>query len=183
MSQDIRSLTSTNLHRHDSHQRTFRHYQSVCWRLQPSTCQLGLQRNISWWRETSLLVNRQQPCAAAKPKGSSPFLISSMERRHKLGPGLRECRLGQPTAWQTCSSKVPEVTTLALSQKCHRSSKFLPTAIRWNVGTFARMIGKVFAFLQENPLIDCHLRTQQTSSRHTRNYVRACYVWLNNVSP
>jgi len=36
--------------------------------------------------------------AAARPKGSSPFLLSSMERRHQPGPDLRECRPGQPTA-------------------------------------------------------------------------------------
>ena len=45
------------------------------------------------------------------------------------------------------------------------------------------MVGSVFAFLQENPLRDCHLRTKQTSRRPTRNYVGAHYLWLNNVSP
>ena len=34
-----------------------------------------------------------------------------MERRHQPGPGLREFRPGQPTAGQTCSRKVPAVTT------------------------------------------------------------------------
>jgi len=34
-----------------------------------------------------------------------------MERRHQPGPGLREFWPGQPTAWQTCSAKVPAVTT------------------------------------------------------------------------
>ena len=42
---------------------------------------------------------------------------------------------------------------------------------------------KRFFFLQENPLRDCNLRTQQTLRRHTRNYVRACYLRLNSVSP
>jgi len=103
-----------------------------------------------------------------------------MERRHQPGPVLRECRQWQPTAWQTSSLDVPAVTT---PTPPHRSSKFLPTAIRWNVGTFARMIGRVFAFLHENPLTDSHLRTQQTSRRHTRNYARAYHLRLNNVSP
>ena len=60
--------------------------------------------------------------------------------------------------------------------------KFPAYRDRWNVGTFARMIGSVFVFPQENPLRDCHLRIQQTLRRHTRNYVRACYLRLNNVS-
>ena len=34
-----------------------------------------------------------------------------MERRHQAGPGLREFRLGQLTAGQTCSRKVTAVTT------------------------------------------------------------------------
>jgi len=45
------------------------------------------------------------------------------------------------------------------------------------------MIRSVLAFLQENMLSDYHLRTQQTSERHTRNYVRAFYMRLNNVLP
>jgi len=36
-----------------------------------------------------------------------------MERRHQPRPGLREFRPGQPTAGQTCSRKVPQVTTSA----------------------------------------------------------------------
>ena len=66
-----------------------------------------------------------------------------------------------------------------------RAEKFfkdLPTAIRWSVGTFARLTGSVFAFLQENPLRDCHLRTPQTSRRHTKNFVRVCCLWLNKIS-
>jgi len=34
-----------------------------------------------------------------------------MERRNKPGPGLGECWPGQPTAWETFSRQVPEVTT------------------------------------------------------------------------
>ena len=36
-----------------------------------------------------------------------------MERRQQPRPGLCEFRPGQPTAGQTCSRKVPEVTTSA----------------------------------------------------------------------
>jgi len=53
------------------------------------------------------------------------------------------------------------------------------------LGKFHRsqhLIGSAFAFLQVNPLRDCYLRTQQTSRTHTKNYVRACYLRLNNVS-
>jgi len=38
-----------------------------------------------------------------------------MEHRQQLGPGLCEFRPGQPTAGQTCSRKIPEVTTSAFS--------------------------------------------------------------------
>ena len=119
----IRSLTSTNLHRRDSHQRPSRHSQSVCWRLQPPACQLGLQHSISWPWEPGLLGDSQQPCVAARPKGSSPFLLSSMERGHQPGPGLRECRPGQPTAWQTCARKVHAVTQ-------HRPSLVMPPKLK-----------------------------------------------------
>ena len=44
------------------------------------------------------------------------------------------------------------------------------------------LIGSTFAFSQVNLLIDRHFRTQQTSRRHTKNCVRACYLWLNNPS-
>ena len=46
-------------------------------------------------------------------KGNRQLLLSPMERRHQLRPGLREFRPGQPTAGQTYSRKVPEVTTSA----------------------------------------------------------------------
>ena len=157
----IRSLTSTNLHRRDSHQRPSRHSQSVCWRLQPPACQLGLQHSISWRWEPGLLGDSQQPCVAARPKGSSPFLLSSMERRHQRGPSLRKCRPWQPTAWQTCSRKFLAVTTPTLP---HNATE-VPTTIRWNAGSLARMTGRVFAFLHENPLRACHLRTQEISKR------------------
>jgi len=146
MSQDIRSLTSTNLHRRDSHQLPSRHYQSVCWRLQLLTCQLGLQQNISWWWETSLMGNIQQPCAAARPKGSSSFLLSSMERRHKPGPSLRECRLGQPTAWRTCSRKFPRSrhrTFLIMPPKLEVAAYSDPVKC-WN---FRKVDWKRFCFL------------------------------------
>ena len=37
-----------------------------------------------------------------------------MEHRHQPGPGLRACRLGQPTAWQTCFRNFPTVATPTL---------------------------------------------------------------------
>jgi len=88
--------------------------QFVYWRLHLPTCQLGLQQNIPWRYESGLLGNIQQPWTAVWPKGSSQFLFSLMQRRHKPGPGLCEFRPEQPTAGQTCSKNVPAVTTSAL---------------------------------------------------------------------
>ena len=105
-----------------------------------------------------------------------------MVRQHQPGPGLRACRLGQPTVGQTCSRK-------ALRSR-HRPSLIMPPKLKVpaysdpvKLWSLARMIGSVFFFLQENPLRDCHLRTQQTLRRRTRNYVRACYLRPNSVSP
>ena len=60
---------------------------------------------------------------------------------------------------------------------------FLPTAIRWSVGTFARPIGSAFAFSQVNPSRDCHLQTHQILRGYTRIFTRAYFLRLNNVSP
>ena len=68
-----------------------------------------------------------------------------------------------------------------LSQR-HWVSKFLHTSIRWSVGTFARLIGNAFAFLQVNPLTDCRLRTQQTSRRRNKIFARVRYLLPNNAS-
>ena len=65
--------------------------QSVCWRLQLPTCQLGLQQNIWRW-EHGPLGNSQQPWAAVRPNAS--FLLSPMERRHQPGRGLRVASAG-----------------------------------------------------------------------------------------
>ena len=59
---------------------------------------------------------------------------------------------------------------------------FLPTAIRWSVGTFARPIGSAFAFSQVNPSRDCHLQTHQILRGYTRIFTRAYFLRLNNVS-
>ena len=116
---------------------------------------------------------KEQPVSSLTDGTSAPT-------RTWLSP---EFRSEEPTAWQRCSSEVPAVTSQhrpALIRP--RGSKFLPTAIRWNVRAFIKRTGSTFAFFQENPLRDCHLPTQQTSSRNTKNYSRACYLRLNNVS-
>ena len=61
-------------------------------------------------------------------------------------------------------------------------SRFLPTAIRWSVGTFVRSIGSAFAFSQVSPSRDCHLQTHQILRGHTRIFARAYFLRLNNVS-
>ena len=59
---------------------------------------------------------------------------------------------------------------------------FLPTAIRWSVGTLARLIGSAFAFSQMNPLRDNYLRTHQTLRGHIRIFARAYHRRPNNAS-
>ena len=66
--------------------------------------------------------------------------------------------------------------------QCHQDSRFLPTAIQWSVGTFARLIRSAFAFSGVNPLRDWHLRTHQISRGHTRIFARAYYLRQNNGS-
>jgi len=57
--------------------------------------------------------NIKQPWTVVQPKENSQFLFSPLERRHQPRPGLREFPPGQPPAGQTCSRKVPAVTTSA----------------------------------------------------------------------
>jgi len=52
-----------------------------------------------------------------------------MERRHHPGPGFREFRPGQPTAGQTCSWKVPAVTTSAFP---HNRTKTQGSCPQWS---------------------------------------------------
>ena len=109
--------------------------QPECWRLQLPTCQPGLQHNITWQLDPGLLGKSQQFCSVVWPKWSRQFLLSLTECQHKPGPGLCECQhdrrvLGTfPRSQHRPSLIIP------------RESKFLPTAIRWSVGTFARLIG------------------------------------------
>jgi len=155
---------------------------SVCWWLQLLTCQLGLQQNIPWWWEPGLLRNIQQLWTAVWPKESSQFLLSPIECRHQPRPGLRVFRPWQPTARQTWSKIVPVVTTLALPQNATKTQGSLPTAIQCHIEIFAGLIGSAFAFLQVNLLKDCHLQTQQTSSRCTKIFAGALCLRPNNVS-
>jgi len=71
------------------------------------TCQLGLQQNILWRWITGIRGNSQQPWSAARPTGSSPFLLSSMERRVSGKDNRLPDRL-------SCSRKVSAVTTPTL---------------------------------------------------------------------
>ena len=154
----------------------------MCWQLQLPKCQLGLQQNIPWWWEPSLLGNSQQPLTTVWPKGSSQFLHSLMERRHQSRSGFRECQPGQLTTGQTCFRKDPAVTTPALSHKAtetqsscpQRSGEALELSQSW-----LEVLLPSYRWIQ---LIDCHLWTQQTSRRHTSNFVRACYLGVNTAS-
>jgi len=59
-------------------------------------------------------------------QGNSQILVSPMERRHQPRPGLHEFRPGQPTAGQTCSRKVPEVTTSAFPHEATEAQGSCP---------------------------------------------------------
>ena len=138
--------------------------QSVRWRLQLPTCQLGLQQNI-WRQYPGLPGNIQQPWTIVHPttldntKETPSF--SSHRWNVDTNPDLAFASFGQ-------DSRLPDRRVLGkFPWSQHRpslitppNSRFLPTAIRRSVGTFARLIGSAFAFSQINPLRDCHLRTQ-----------------------
>jgi len=177
MPQDISSLISTNLHPHDSRLWPSQHSHIPVCMLVASTDSrptgVAAQHLLN-------LGNSQQPWAAARPKWSSQFLLSPWNV--STNPHLAF----------VCASQDNQLPDRCVLRKLPRSQhwpslimstrwKFLPTAMWWNVGTVTRLIESVFA-LQENPLRDYHLRTQQTSIRHVRNYARTCYLRLNNVA-
>ena len=139
--------------------------------------------HISWRREPRLVGSSQQPYAA-QPKGSNQRLLSPMGSRHKSGSGIRGWRQCQPAACQTCSRKVPAATKLTLSHNATevQDSCLQPTTICWSDDNFTRLIGITFAFIQENPLRDWYLWTEQTSRAHTWSYARGCYFPTNNLS-
>ena len=93
---------------------------SVCLWLQLPTCQLGLQQNISWRWEPGLLGNIQQRWTVVWPKRSSQFLLTAMECQHQPGSALCEFLPGQLTARQTCSWKVPAVTTRDVEEEAQK---------------------------------------------------------------
>ena len=134
--------------------------QSVRWWLQLTTRQLGLQQNISWPWEPGLLGNIEQPWTVEYPKRNNQLLLP-MERRHYPRPGLREFRPGQPTAVQTCSRKVPEVTISAFP---HNATELKVPAHsdpvkRWN---FRKADWKRFCLM--NPSRDRHIETEWSSA-------------------
>ena len=89
---------------------------------------------------------------------------------------------GQPTAGQTCSRKVPEATTSAFPHNAIEIQGSCSQRSGEALELSQRLIGSAFAFSQMNPLRDCHVRTYQTLTGHTRIFARAYYLRPNNVS-
>ena len=99
---------------------------------------MGLRKNIPWRWKPGLLGNSQQHWPAVWPIGNSRFLFPPMERRQQPGPGFRESWTGQPTAWQTCSGKIPRRHNIGHLPQHHQDSKFLPTAIQFRTHQILR---------------------------------------------
>ena len=89
-------------------------HQSVCWRIQLPTCQLGFQQNTPDGESLDSCATFNNLGLLYDPKETASFFLSPMARRHQPRSGLREFLRGQPTAEQTCSKKVPAATTPAL---------------------------------------------------------------------
>jgi len=120
---------------------------SVCWRLQLPACQLGLQPSIPWRWEPGILGKIQQPSTVVQPKGNGHILLSPLKRWHQPRSRLRAFRPGQPTAVQTCSRKVPAVTTsgetstlsqggqIAVVGARVKTVKYITSSCSFNLGT------------------------------------------------
>ena len=159
--QDHQHLQTSTLATHPNDHPDVSTPQSVCWRLQLPACQLGYNTTSADGESLDSWATSNNLGLLYNPKETASFF----SRRWNVGrPGLRKPWPGQLTAGQTGPRKVPVVKTLALphNAKTCQDSRFLPTAIRWSVGTFARLIGSAFALSQVNPSRDCHLWTQQT---------------------
>ena len=138
------------------------------------------------------ITTKHLPTVRAWASGQHPTTLDCcMNQRHQPVSTLTD---GTSTPTQISSSQVltrKARQTFFLESSCsynisppskrHQDSRFLPTAIQWSTGTFARLIGSVFAFLQMNPLRDCHLWTHQILKGHTWVFVRAYYLGPNNV--
>jgi len=118
--QDHQRLQTSTLATHSNDNPDVPTPQSVCWRLQLGRQHVNWGYNIPWRWEPGFLGNIQQPWTVVQLKGNSQLLLSPLERRHQPRPGLREFHPGQPNAGQTCSRKIPKVTTSALS---HNATK------------------------------------------------------------
>ena len=88
------------------------------------------------------------------------------------------------TAGQSCSRKVPPVTTSALP---HNAAKTQGSCPQWSGEALELSQGWLEALLPSHRWIrldsrDCRLQTHQILRCHTRIFARACYLRLNNVS-
>jgi len=129
----------------------------------------GVTTKDSWRLEPGTLGNIQQPNQRKQPASlTDGTLVPIQIWPSRVLPRTADC------SWKFSWSQKPSPH--------HWSSTFLPTAIQWSIGTFARLIGSAFTFSQMNLLRNCHLQTHQTMRGHTRIFVRAYYLRLNNVS-
>ena len=115
-SQDIRSSTSTNLHARDSHLRPSRRSHTPSCILATSTANMSTGVTTKHLLMVRAWTPGQHPttldcCMTQRKQPVSPLTDGMSEQP---GPDLREFRPGQATAGQTCSWKVPAVTTAVL---------------------------------------------------------------------
>ena len=175
---------STNLRARDSHQRPSRRSHTPVCMLVTSTANMStgvtkkhLQTVKAWTpgqHPTTLvyyITQRKQPASSLTDGTSAP---------NQIWPSRVSARTADCLTDMSYESSPGHNISLPLQR--HRIARFRPTAIRWSVGTFARLIGSAFAFSQMNPFRDCHLRTHQTLRGHTRIFVRAYFLQPKNVS-
>jgi len=183
MSQDIRSLTSTNLHVRDSHQRPSRRSHNPVCVLVTSTaiCQLELQKYIAWRWEPGLLGNVKQPWTAVWSKGNTQFLLSEMERRYQHRSGFRV--LSQ-------DSRLPDRRVLGkFPQSQHRPSLITPPRFKVPVHSnpvkswkFRKADWKRFYLLTGESVERLPSPDTSNIERHNRIFARAYYSQPNNIS-
>ena len=174
--QDHQRLQTSTLATHSNDNPDVPTPQSVCWRLQLGRQHVNWGYNIPWRWEPGFLGNIQQPWTVVQPKGNSWLLLSATERRHQPRPGLPEFQSGQPSAGQTCSRKVPAVTTSALS---HDATKIQGSCPQRSGEALELSQGWLEALLTSHRLIHW---TQQILRGHTRILARVYFPRPNNVS-
>ena len=124
----IRSLTFINLHARDSHKQPSRLSHTPIYMWVTSTVGMSTVVTTKHLLTVRAWTPGQHPtaldcCMTQRKQQVSPLTDGTLA---PTGPGLREFRPGQLTAGQTCSRKVPAVTTTALPHNTTKTQGACP---------------------------------------------------------